>query len=158
MSGIEAKFTAESILNTCVIIMTEVFEETFAYIGEMCVRRIRERSAMDSWQDHTGNLRSSIGYAVYEYGEKQIQSAFDFGTGGEGKRVGQKYIDELASKYPETFALVVIAGMSYAEYVEAHENKDVLASTELWARSIMDRYMKKAVDKATRKIMRTVLK
>ena len=42
--------------------------------------------------------------------------------------------------------------MSYADYVEALENKDVLAQTESWARSKVDEYIQKAVDKATKKI------
>ena len=35
-------------------------------LGDESVVRIRNRSAKESWIDHTGNLRSSIGFAVYE--------------------------------------------------------------------------------------------
>ena len=34
-------------------------------LGDESVVRIRNRSAKESWIDHTGNLRSSIGFAVY---------------------------------------------------------------------------------------------
>ena len=37
---------------------------------------------------------------------------------------------------------------NYADFVEAKENKDVLASTELWARSVVDGKLKLALDKA----------
>ena len=57
-------------------------------------------------------------------------------------------VQELASEYSKVFALVVVAAMNYADFVEAKENKDVLASTELWARSVVDRKLKLALDKA----------
>ena len=42
--------------------------------------------------------------------------------------------------------------MSYAEYVEAIESKDVLASTELWARARIDEYMQKTQERAEKRI------
>ena len=33
-------------------------------LGEECVNRVRDRSGDESWYDHTGNLRSSVGYIV----------------------------------------------------------------------------------------------
>lgn len=61
-------------------------------------------------------------------------------------------IADLAEKYSQVYALVVVAAMNYADFVEAKENKDVLASTELWARSVVDGKLKLAVDKAVSRI------
>lgn len=61
-------------------------------------------------------------------------------------------IADLAKEYSQVYALVVVAAMNYADFVEAKENKDVLASTELWARSIVDGKLKLAVDKAVSRI------
>lgn len=61
-------------------------------------------------------------------------------------------IADLAKEYSQVYALVVVAAMNYADFVEAKENKDVLASTELWARSVVDGKLKLAVDKAVSKI------
>lgn len=61
-------------------------------------------------------------------------------------------IADLAKEYSQVYALVVVAAMNYADFVEAKENKDVLASTELWARSVIDGKLKLAVDKAVRRI------
>lgn len=58
----------------------------------------------------------------------------------------------LAKEYSQVYALVVVAAMNYADFVEAKENKDVLASTELWARSVVDGKLKLAVDKAVSRI------
>ncbi|MSS16783.1 hypothetical protein [Sodaliphilus pleomorphus] len=133
--------------------MREEVDRALSYLGEQCIVRIRDRSAEDSWIDHTGNLRSSIGYAVYDYGKKYIESTFAVvRQGGKGASEGRKMVNELASKYANVYALVVVAGMNYAEFVEAIESKDVLASTESWARTKVDEYLNKAKDKAINRI------
>lgn len=125
----------------------------FSKLGEESTVRIRDRSAEESWIDHTSNLRSSIGYAVYDHGLKEIESTFaTLGTGADGSSEGKKMVQQLAQEYSNVFALVVVAAMDYAGYVEAMDNKDVLASTELWARSVVDGKLKLAKDAAIEKI------
>jgi len=132
-----------------------IFEEeirtALTYLGEECVARIKNRSQEDSWIDHTQNLRSSIAYAIYNYGRMQIKSQLS-GIGEEGKAVANTLLDNLSGLYSDTYALVVVAGMSYAEYVEAHDNKDVLASTELWAKNKVGGVLSRAKDKALRRL------
>ena len=123
------------------------------YLGLLCIRRIRDRSGDESWYDQTGNLRSSIGYAIYSYGRKQIESAFDSVRGSsEGSEKGRKMVADLASKYSDTYALVVVAAMEYADYVEAIDSKDVLASTEIYAKSEVNKYLQKAIKEAEKEI------
>lgn len=125
----------------------------FSKLGGESTVRIRDRSAEESWIDHTSNLRSSIGYAVYDHGLKEIESTFaTLGTGADGSSEGKKMVQQLAQEYSNVFALVVVAAMDYAGYVEAMDNKDVLASTELWARSVVDGKLKLAKDAAIEKI------
>ena len=125
----------------------------YAKLGEECNARIRDRSAEESWIDHTGNLRSSIGYAIFDYGMKQVESAFSaIGSGSTGSQEGRQMISDLAKEYSRVYALVVVAAMNYADFVEAIESKDVLASTELWARSVVDGKLKFAVEKAISEI------
>lgn len=124
-----------------------------SYLGEQCVARIRDRAGEDSWFDQTGNLRSSIGYAVIEDGRKIIESAFPvIKQGSQGADEGRKLIDQLAAQYANTYAMVVVAGMEYADFVEAMKNKDVLASTELWAKQEIDGYMRRAAARAQKEI------
>lgn len=136
------------------ILQEEIFR-ALSYLGEKCIIEIRDRSGEDSWFDQTGNLRSSIGYAVYGEGRKIIESAFAVvKNGSQGASEGKKMIDELASKYAETFALVVVAGMEYADFVEAMENKDVLASAELKAKAEAQKYLDNAKARAERRIIK----
>lgn len=134
------------------IMRGELFQE-LAKLGEKCVIRAKDRPEQESWYDHSGNLRSSIGYAIYDHGKNLIEGAFAPIKGGKkGQAEGQKMVDELASEYASTYALVVVAGMNYAEFVEACKNKDVLASTEIWAKSKLDEHLNKAKERAIRRI------
>lgn len=144
----------DDLMNVIPAIIESEIIRAFSYLGEQCIKRIRDRGPKESWFDQTGNLRSSIGYAVYDYGKKAIESTFEVvKNGSQGASVGRKVIDDLASKYAETYALVVVAGMDYAEAVEARDNKDVLASTELWAKQEIQKYLNKALERAYGKIL-----
>lgn len=134
-------------------IVNDEIKRTLSYLGEKTIIKARDRSGEDSWFDQTGNLRSSIGYAIYEKGRKEIESAFKIvKNGAEGSDEGRKMIDDLAQNYANTYAMVVVAAMNYAEYVEAKDNKDVLASAELFARDKLNEYLKKALQRAEKKI------
>lgn len=155
--GIKADFSPIDVLdlfNAIPDIVSEEIIRALSYLGEQCIARIRDRSAKESWYDQTGNLRSSVGYAVYQDGNISVESSFNqVKNGSQGIKEGKKAIIELAAKYAgNKFTLVILAGMEYAEYVEAMENKDVLASTELWARGEVDRYLQNALKKADARI------
>lgn len=127
-------------------------------LGEECVMKIRDRSKNESWIDQTGNLRSSIGYATYDYGVRQIESVFHVVLNGtKGASDGKKMIDQLGKEYSQVFALVVVAGMNYASYVESLESKDVLASAELWAKSVVNTRLERAKNKAIKEINELVI-
>ena len=105
-----------------------------AYLGEQCVRLARDRAPELSWIDHTGNLRSSIGYIITHNGNIVQYSDFQqVKQGSEGTKTGKDFATEIAKRFSSEYVLVVVAGMNYAEYVEAKDNKDVLATPELFA-------------------------
>lgn len=146
-----------AIMQQIPIIMKEELQNSLSFLGEQCVARIRDRSFEESWIDHTGNLRSSIGYSIYDHGKKVIQSAFPVvRQGSEGQSEGNKYVNELAEQYSKVYALVVVAAMNYAEFVEAINGKDVLASTEVWAKSKMDTYIGNAISAAEKRIQKLI--
>lgn len=134
-------------------IINKEIRDTLAFLCEQSVKRIRDRSSEESWIDDTGNLRSSIGYAIYEYGRTKIESAFPVvREGTEGAQLGREYVQDLAGLFATAYAAVVVAAMEYAEYVEAKKTKDVLASTHQWAKEKFESYMQRAVETAQMKI------
>lgn len=113
------------------------------YVGEQVVNEIRT-SHISEWNDQTGNLRSSIGYIVALDGQPLGMSGFQQVDGpkrGEttedGSSIGKEYARNLCQLYPKGIALIVVAGMEYAAYVEAMENKTVLAQGELEAQRLV---------------------
>lgn len=102
--------------------------EVLMQAGEYAVKIAREEGR---YTNITGNLRSSIGYAVVNSGSittKKTDRANVGTDGGKGVQEADKLITELARQYNNGLVLIVVAGMEYAVYVEAMENKDVLTN------------------------------
>ena len=115
------------------------------YVGQTVVNEIRT-SHISNWDDQTGNLRSSTGYIVSVDGIPQVESAFEMVDGPDrakttvnGSQIGKNYAESLVPLFPRGIALIVVAGMSYASYVEKLKNKTVLAQGELEARKLVDK-------------------
>lgn len=103
------------------------------YIGEECVGIARDNG---SYGDVTGNLRNSIGYVLTHNGdiisqnfEERVASKVVDAANGKGILEGQALAMELAKKAKKGYALIVVAGMHYAYYVETR-GYDVLDSAE----------------------------
>lgn len=113
--------------------------ESLTYIGEECVRIARESG---SYNDITGNLRSSIGYVVLHDGQPVVNGASKQykgkkGNGEAGPAAAESLLQKLQSEYPSGIVLIVCAGMNYAAYVEHVHHKDVLTTAELKAESLL---------------------
>lgn len=115
----------------------KVLLETLRYVGEQCVKNARDNG---TYQDQTGNLRSSIGYAIVEDGrvitdglEAQYQQ---FKDGKQGLDESKKFLLEVGKRF-SGLALVIVAGMNYAVYVERNHHKNVLTSAELLAEKLV---------------------
>ncbi|MBS4056506.1 MAG: hypothetical protein KGZ82_04225 [Bacteroidales bacterium] len=105
-------------------------------IGEELVNYARSVPPETGFSDHTGNLRSSIGYVIVEDGSV-VREDFVTVVGSEpkhveGKTVGKNYALELSKHHTKGYALIFVAGMDYAFAVESR-GRDVLTSTEYQA-------------------------
>lgn len=118
-------------LKACVEAKLRVLVNTFCYVGEQCIIEAREAG---NYTDQTGNLRSSIGYAVVMDGKVVQRDCIDkVKQGDEGVSEGDDYLSKRIKKARKKgIVLIVTAGMNYAEYVEA-KGYNVLSSAELKA-------------------------
>lgn len=104
--------------------------ERLQMLGEMCLIEARSNKG---YMMRTGALLSSTGYEIFVDG-KAIHSRFDTASGAQsdaaakGIKAGED-IAEKVGKETEGVALVVVAGMNYASYVEAR-GYNVLSSAE----------------------------
>jgi len=118
-------------------------------VGQTLVNRIRT-SDISEWNDQTGALRSSVGYIIAIDGVPIEISEFPTVIGPKsaephdnGSEVGKDFAEHLVSLYPKGIALIVVAGMEYATYVERMENKTVLAQAELEAPALVTQLLDK---------------
>lgn len=87
------------------------------YIGEEAVNTARTSRR---YLDQTGNLTSSIGYVIVHNGSVMKKAGFDkVKDGDEGTQQGEGLALRVASNFQHDYALIVVAGMDYAGYVEA---------------------------------------
>lgn len=130
------------------------------YVGETVVNDIRT-SHISNWIDQTGNLRSSIGYIITMDGKPISTSKFEKVLGPEaekegytetvdGTQAGRAYAQSLASIYPNGIALIVVAGMEYASYVEKRDNKTVLAQGEIEAKNLVEQMIRELNSKVNK--------
>lgn len=119
-------------------------ETVMQFIGEECVRIAREQG---TYNDITGNLRNSVGYVLVRNGdiicknfEERVASKVVDAANGKGILQGQALAEELAKRFTKGYALIVVAGMHYAHYVESL-NKDVLDSAERYAQQRVPKLM-----------------
>lgn len=119
-------------------------ETVMQFIGEECVRIAREQG---TYNDITGNLRNSVGYVLVHNGdiicknfEERVASKVVDAANGKGILQGQALAEELAKRFTKGYALIVVAGMHYAHYVESL-NKDVLDSAERYAQQRVPKLM-----------------
>ena len=118
-------------------ITVEEVAEGLVGIGERVVQGIID-GELSNWNDQTRNLRSSIGYIVTVDGQVRNEGGFQQHAGtGEGASEGEAYARSLVPLYPKGVALIIVAGMEYASYVEAMENKTVLAEGSLEAERLI---------------------
>lgn len=123
------------------------------YIGKRAVNEARRNHA---YKDQTGNLTSSIGYAIFKDGELWHISKFNERFNSkkkksiEGSLEGANYARSLASQYPQGITLVVVAGMNYAAYVE-HRGIGGMTGAELQARTEVEKLLVSLTKNAYRK-------
>lgn len=114
--------------------------------GEKFVKVARESGR---YLDHTGNLRSSIGYIIVKDGDV-ISENYQLSEKGTdrhtGLNQGQKLIKEIAEVYPNGYVLIGVAGMDYAACVEAR-GYDVISKACIQCEDYLRRASKRIFDR-----------
>lgn len=113
-----------------------------AYIGEKAVEYARKNG---SYKDQTGNLRSSIGYAVVHDKKVILKDALEkVKNGVEGVQVGNQFRNELIEEQQKKgISTIVLAGMDYAAAVES-TNRDVISGSELMVKKLVPELLRRS--------------
>lgn len=97
--------------------VTEALERT-------CMQIVEEAKGLNTYTDRTNNLRSSIGYVIYNNGEHvadnfEATGIGEEGDGSHGVETGKQVAEDTAAMFPSGIVAVIVAGEHYALYVEA---------------------------------------
>lgn len=151
--AIKPNFTKDDVRKRFDAFLNEIEKKQIARLqrlGEMCLVEARTNKG---YMMQTGALLSSTGYEVFVDGVA-IHSQFDAASGAEsnaaetGIKSGQS-IAESIGKGTKGIALVVVAGMNYAAYVEA-KGYNVLSSAEHLAERELPRLLEKLISNIKR--------
>lgn len=136
---ITPKSAVREFLNRKLELIKASMIESLVYVGESALRTAREGH---KYKDQTGNLTSSIGYCILDEGRIVFESSFDTVLNGkQGSEDGRKFLQKLISQNSKGLVFIMVAGMPYAQYVEAM-NLDVLDSAETLAKEMIPKIMK----------------
>lgn len=132
---------------------SEIDEKIIYYLNYLGMQLMKYAKEHKAFEDQTGNLVNSIGYAVLKKGivtgvnfeaEKRGPQFNPAETPGE--LIGENLAYSVASQFPAEYTLLVIAGMNYASYVEDVHHLDVLTSAETYSREVFPRALKLITD------------
>lgn len=146
---LEAKFSKNQIekqLNQAVSNLRQAVLNRLEMVGWEFVRNARMKNASQGgFNDVTGNLRSSIGFAIIDHG-KVSKENYEASKTGTDKKTGiseaKSLVKSLKSDFANGYALVVVAGMGYAAAVESR-GKDVITGSSLEAEEMLKEALKK---------------
>lgn len=151
--AIKPNFTKDDVRKRFDAFLNEIEKKQIARLqrlGEMCLVEARTNKG---YMMQTGALLSSTGYEVFVDGVA-IHSQFDAASGAEsnaaemGIKSGQSIVETIG-KGTKGIALVVVAGMNYAAYVEA-KGYNVLSSAEHLAERELPRMLEKLISNIKR--------
>lgn len=122
--GFKADFNFTDIIQNQDLFLQNVQVSLFEALDRAAIEIARLAKLTDTYKDRTNNLRSSIGYVLYNDGQKiggsfSKSGAGEEGNGNTGVALGEDVADKVASKYASGYVVVLVAGMEYAAYVEA---------------------------------------
>lgn len=151
-----AQIVAQEIERAAQASRTEIITK-LQQIGEQAVNAARSvvtagglAGSGKPYQVDTGNLTSSIGYIISADGKTVVKSAFQpIQNGNEGSSKGSSFAERLAAQHPNGYALIIVAGMHYASYVQ-DRGYDVLASGQLIAERLVNKLKDEFNSKAKR--------
>lgn len=126
--------------------VTEAFEQA-------CLEVVEQAKSLDTYQDQTNQLRSSIGYQIYNQGVLvteyfQASGKGDGSGSAEGVARGKTVAAEAARQYPDDVVGVIVAGAHYALYVES-KGYDVISGPASQLKEITSKYLRLAAEGLT---------
>lgn len=138
MSGLIPQFNMSDINKKVDAFHKRKLRQMFDMLSFVGIRSVEWAKVNGAYMDQTGNLRSSIGYAVIHNGQTVV---FESEGTPLGKLEAGEVIQKLAGQYNTGMVLVVVAGMEYAAAVES-KGYDVITGSTFEAELLLEQMKK----------------
>ena len=152
--GIKGKFDINAIFKDLEARLRPLIIEAVTEAFEMaCLEVVEQAKSLDTYQDQTNQLRSSIGYQIYNQGVLvteyfQASGKGDGSGSAQGVARGKTVAAEAARQYPDDVVGVIVAGAHYALYVES-KGYDVISGPASQLKEITSKYLRLAAEGLT---------
>lgn len=158
--AIKAKFNIDKLFEGVYAKVEDIQDAVIQAIGAACIQTVtkarelpslsaeyRNKPHKPNYIDDSGLLRGSIGYVIYDHGQK-VQENFESSKGAKGSQgvaKGKAVAAQAAANYPDCIVGVIVAGADYALFVES-KGYDVISGPCNELNSLLNQYLAEAVN------------
>ena len=134
--------TPQSEISNTIVASTRNLDRAIIHSMEVAGQQgTNEARAHGEYTDQTGNLRSSTGYVISDEGAIESSSSFDaVKNGSDGATQGKNLAKSIAGSIKGKKAIVLVAGMDYAPYLQAKGRKVMGDAEEIIKRSLTKQF------------------
>lgn len=134
--------TPQSEISNTIVASTNNLNRAIIHSMEVAGQQgTNEARAHGEYTDQTGNLRSSTGYVISDEGAIESSSSFDtVKNGSDGATQGKNIAKSIAGSIKGKKAIVLVAGMDYAPYLQAKGRKVMGDAEEIIKRSLTKQF------------------
>ena len=144
--GIIANFDIDELFKGVYEAVDAITDAVTQSIIAACMQTVAKARALRTYTDRTTLLRSSIGFVVYDHGQKVVDNFQGAGgaSAAEGVNKGKQVAEAAAKEHPAAIVAVVVAGADYALYVES-KGYDVVTGPCTELNNLLEQYLREAV-------------
>lgn len=158
--AIKEKFNIDKLFEEVYAKVEDIQDAVIQAIGAACIQTVNKARELPSlsaefrnkphkpnYIDDSGLLRGSIGYVIYDHGQKVQENFENKGgeKGSEGVTNGRAVAEKAAANYPDCIVGVIVAGADYALFVES-KGYDVITGPCNELNSLLKQYLTEAVN------------
>lgn len=144
--GIIANFDIDELFKGVYEAVEDITDAVIQAIIAACTQTVAKARTLKTYTDRTTLLRSSIGFVVYDHGQKVVDNFQGAGgaSAAEGVSKGKQVAEAAAKEHPAAIVAVVVAGADYALYVES-KGYDVVTGPCNELNNLLEQYLREAV-------------
>lgn len=147
MGNIKAKFDIDKLFAGVYEKVELITDSVIEALQMACSEVTNNAKMLNTYKDQTHYLRSSIGFVVFDHGERVAETFTSTGgeRGSQGVEEGKRIAAQAAAQYPNDIVAVIVAAADYALFVES-KGYDVITGPCNELNAILGKYLKIVIE------------